>query len=239
MKRALLILFPLAVLVAVVLVFDPFGLVPNPQGASAASLAAFSVVNNGATSFRIDGVDNPPLTLNQGSTYTFNVNATGHPFWIKTARVTGSGSLFSQGVTNNGVQVGTLTWTVPLDAPTPLFYQCGVHSAMGGTFTIVGPVGVGDHVPAMAWLGKAVPNPSRNGASFRIGLPRESRIDVSLFDARGRKVRSLYQGSMSAGEHSIAWDGRTDGQRLAPSGAYFYQLHVEGRALTGRLVVAR
>ena len=199
---------------------------------------AFTVVNNGATSYTIDGATNPTLTLNQGSTYTFNVTATGHPFYVKTARVTGTGSQYTDGVTGNGVTSGTLTWTVPANAPATLFYQCSIHSGMGGTFNIVGPVGVGD-APAVAWLGRAVPNPARKGASFRFGLPRNSEIDVAMFDARGRKVRTLWHGPMGAGQHTLAWDGLTDRLGAAPSGAYFYRLRVDGRTLTGRLLLTR
>ncbi|TMQ71933.1 MAG: T9SS type A sorting domain-containing protein [Candidatus Eisenbacteria bacterium] len=221
-------------LIAVILTSSPLAVI----GATSAA-AAFTVVNNGATSWKIDGVDNPTLTLNQGSTYTFNVNASGHPFYIKTARVTGSGSQYTSGVTNNGVQIGTLTWTVPTDAPSQLFYQCGVHSSMGGTINILGPVDAQGAIPGVAWLGRAVPNPTQRGASFRLGLPHDARIDVTLFDARGRKVRSLWSGTMTAGEHSLAWDGRDEARRPAPSGTYFYRLRVESRVLTGRLVVTR
>jgi hypothetical protein len=200
--------------------------------------SAFNVSPNGFTSYIIDAQNNPTLTLTRGTTYTFNVNASGHPFWIKTTRVTGSGSTWDTGVTNNGTQVGTLTFLVPNSAPNQLFYQCGVHSTMGGTINITGTVGV-EPTPSVAWLGRAIPNPVTDGASFRLGLPRDAKVDVMLFDARGRKVSTLWNGLMTAGEHSIAWDGRTEAGRQAASGAYFYRLRVEGRTLTGRLVVAR
>ena len=40
--------------------------------------------------------------------------------------------MYSTGVTNNGTEVGTITFTVPTDAPDTLYYQCGVHDAMYG-----------------------------------------------------------------------------------------------------------
>ena len=46
--------------------------------------SAFTVVNNGTIAYRIDGVDNPTLNVVRGRTYTFNITATGHPFYIKT-----------------------------------------------------------------------------------------------------------------------------------------------------------
>src|SRR5439155_25030930 len=152
----------------------------------------------------------------------------------------GTGSQYTSGVTNQGVTSGQLTFVVPSDAPNPLFYQCGVHSSMGGTLNILGPVGVGSGaIPYEVWLGRAAPNPSRNGASFRFGLPRDATIEVAMFDERGRRVRVLWSGSMTAGEHSLRWDGRDEARRTMRSGLYFYRLQVEGRQLNGRLMLAR
>ena len=238
MKRTLLAL--LAVMMAVVIWRDPFGFGRGGPNAAASPLSvSFTVVNSGATAWSIDGNLNPTLNLNQGQTYIFNVNAIGHPFYVKTARVTGSGSQYSPGTTGQGATSGQLTFVVPLDAPGTLFYQCGVHSSMGGTLNILGPLDAEGSIPAVAWLGRATPNPARSGASFRFGLPRDARIDFALFDERGRRVRKLWSGVMTAGEHSLRWDGRDDAQRVMPSGLYFYRLRVEGRQFSGRLLVTR
>src|SRR5262249_25497944 len=73
--------------------------------------------------------------------------APGHPFWIKTAPGIGPGDQFTTGVTNNGVQTGTLTFAVPASAPNLLYYQCGNHIDMVGELLIVNPPGLA--VPAM------------------------------------------------------------------------------------------
>ena len=93
----------------------------------------------GTSAYRINGTNNPTLTLMRGVTYLFNVNALGHPFWIKTASSVGTGNAYSAGVTSNGVQVGTLTFAVPTNAPNALFYNCQFHSAMKGTLNVVDP----------------------------------------------------------------------------------------------------
>ena len=200
---------------------------------------AINVTAPDATNYNIDGLLDPTLNLTRRVTYTFTVNAAIHPFYIKTARVVGTGSTYDLGVTNNGATSGTLTFLVPNNAPNQLFYQCGNHSAMGGTINITGTVGVEDPISSMAWLGRATPNPVSDGAWLRLGLPRAAKVDLILFDTRGRKVRTLWNGPMSAGEHAINWDGRDEARRQAPSGAYFYRMRVEGRTLTGRLVVSR
>ena len=55
-----------------------------------------------------------------------------HPFQIQDL----GGSAFSTGVTNNGVQLGFLSFDVPMDGPTHLKYQCTAHAAMIGNIYI-------------------------------------------------------------------------------------------------------
>ncbi len=99
----------------------------------------FSVVNNGNIAYTINGVDNPNLTLVRGFTYTFNVNAPNHPFLIKDVQGTGTGDTYSDGVTGNGTQTGTVTFSVPNNAPDQLFYNCQFHEFMTGELNIVNP----------------------------------------------------------------------------------------------------
>jgi len=97
----------------------------------------YAVTNSGASSYTIAGTTNPTLTLIKGFTYYFNVSAIGHPFWIKTTQTTGTGSSYTNGVTNNGVDSGTVTFTVPFNAPATLYYICQYHESMVGILNIV------------------------------------------------------------------------------------------------------
>lgn len=80
---------------------------------------------------------NPTLTLVRGNTYIFEIQAKGHPFYIKTAQIPGTGSTFDTGVTNNGTQEGTLTFTVPQNSPSVLYYVCRNHGGMSGIINII------------------------------------------------------------------------------------------------------
>ena len=100
-----------------------------------------TVTNNSAASYQLVGSDqngtvngaNPALKFSQGDIVEFVVNAPGHPFWIKTAQVTGTASGASD-VTNNGTDSGTIRWVVGADA---YFYICQIHSAMTSTINLV------------------------------------------------------------------------------------------------------
>jgi hypothetical protein len=104
---------------------------PLPTG-----VTSYDVVENSGK-YSLNGYGNPTITVVRGQTYTFNINALGHPFYIKTTQTTGTGDAYNTGVTNNGASVGTITWTVTTDAPDILYYNCSHHSPMKGIINIV------------------------------------------------------------------------------------------------------
>jgi hypothetical protein len=106
-------------------------------GAACHAQGTLMVSNSGMTAYVIDGASNPDLTFCRGSTYTFAVNAPGHPFYIKTVQSTGTGDAYSSGVTGNGTTSGNVVFVVPADAPSTLYYNCSFHAAMTGTIHIV------------------------------------------------------------------------------------------------------
>jgi hypothetical protein len=99
----------------------------------------FMVTNNGFSDYVIDGVNDPPLTVVRGCSYTFTVNAPGHPFLIKSVQGTGVANSYDDGVVGNGTQSGVITWDVSMAAPDALFYNCQFHAPMTGTITVIDP----------------------------------------------------------------------------------------------------
>ena len=99
------------------------------------------VQNVGASDYKFtaEGLqgNDPTLTLVRGKTYEFDVTAGGHPFWIKTIQGAGSSNQYNEGITNNGVSNGKLTFTVSDDAPSTLYYNCQFHGSMTGVINIV------------------------------------------------------------------------------------------------------
>ena len=96
------------------------------------------VTNQGNKAYVINYVVNPVLTLVRGNTYVFTLSVEGNfPFWIKTLPSTGQVNLYNQGVVNNGASQGTLSFTVPQDAPDTLYYNAENSSLMAGSFKII------------------------------------------------------------------------------------------------------
>ncbi|MDZ7725945.1 MAG: CBM35 domain-containing protein [candidate division KSB1 bacterium] len=79
-----------------------------------------------------------------------------------------------------------------------------------------------------------VPNPFNPVTRIRYSLNRGGRVQLQVFDIRGRRVAALVNAVQSAGPHQIEFDGR--GQA---SGVYLYRLQADDEVRTGKMVLAR
>src|SRR6185503_14593522 len=92
--------------------------------------------------------------------------------------------------------------------------------------------------PGRATLLANTPNP---GAStmLRFVLPARAPVDLSIYDVRGRQVKTVLHETREAGRHEIRWDGRgSDGHALA-TGVYFYRLTTGSTVQTRKLILMR
>ena len=83
----------------------------------------------------INGAD-PTVEFNEGDTINFTVSAAGHPFYLKTGPVNGTAQQISSGVTNQGTESGTVSWTPGSGDAGTYYYVCEYHSGMIGTIII-------------------------------------------------------------------------------------------------------
>ena len=67
--------------------------------------------------------NDPILRVKEGDDLSFNVSASGHPFYLKTKEGTGTADQID-GVGNNGAEEGTVTWSVPIGSAGIYYYQC-------------------------------------------------------------------------------------------------------------------
>lgn len=120
------------------------------------------------------------------------------------------------------------------------WYRFDFESASGtiahGPFPVV--------APRVALTLRAWPSPARGPAfvavtrqGARTGAPLATVVTV--VDAQGRIVRRLFAGPLSAAAGPLAWDGRDDGGRPVPAGAYFVRAMSDGLAGFTRVLLAR
>jgi hypothetical protein len=88
--------------------------------------------------------------------------------------------------------------------------------------------------PGIAHLGQNYPNPFNPAVagrspcttiSFFIAENSEN-AEISIYNIKGQKVKTLVNKKFDTGEHSVVWDGRDKNNKLVSSGLYFYKLQV-------------
>lgn len=73
------------------------------------------------------------------------------------------------------------------------------------------------------------PNPFNPTTTIEFSIQNDSNIDLSIFNIKGQKIKSLAQSEFTKGTHSIIWNGDDDKSKSISSGIYFYKLNINGK----------
>jgi len=92
---------------------------------------------------------------------------------------------------------------------------------------------------SLARLSTGRPNPFGAHTELDYFIPVAGRVELTVYDVLGRRVRTLLDRHEGEGDHTAAWDTRDDRGRNVTQGVYFAVLRVAGEKRTQRLVVLR
>ena len=72
------------------------------------------------------------------------------------------------------------------------------------------------------------PNPFNPATVISYMLNKNSDVTLTVHDALGQRVRTLAEGTMSAGNHEIRWDGCDESGKQVSSGIYICRINADG-----------
>jgi hypothetical protein len=147
----------------------------------------------------------------------------------------------------NGITGTTYPWRVVDEVSDACRIRIEAHNAEGlagfdvsdGPFTITNQTTGIDDSPIALGLLQNMPNPFRGSTVIRFVLPGEDHVSIRVFDAAGRRVRSLLDAAMPAGPHDVTWNGRDETGRPVASGIYFYRMEDSERREMRRMFLVR
>jgi hypothetical protein len=140
------------------------------------------------------------------------------------------------------------------DDPVEALFVYGPQLYVGGSFTMAGGkraqalarwnktalgVGVRGGVEPIVNLAPNIPNPFATQTVFSFGLAAETNVRLDIYDARGRRVATLLDGTLTAGEHRVEWNGRSENGERASPGVYWARLGSNGSSITRKVVLLR
>jgi len=117
----------------------------------------------------------------------------------------------------------------------------GTLNSWGLHFMVPGQVsGVDDNsLPSVTRLNPNVPNPFNPMTKISFDLADNGDVRLGIYDLRGHMVRKLVSENLTAGSHTIRWDGRDDGGRSVSSGVYLYRLESGATVQERKMVLVR
>jgi choice-of-anchor B domain-containing protein len=82
------------------------------------------------------------------------------------------------------------------------------------------------------------PNPFHPSTAIRFEMASAAPVQLRIYDASGRLVRSLLDRPVGAGIQSVAWNGLDETSRPVASGVYYYRLETPGFTESRSMLVA-
>jgi hypothetical protein len=94
-------------------------------------------------------------------------------------------------------------------------------------------------IPSAYVLEQNYPNPFNPTTQILFGLPNSDRVTLIIYNLIGQKIATLVDGLMSAGSHTVTWNGRDSRGLQLPSGIYFYRLESSGFTATRKMLMLK
>jgi predicted outer membrane repeat protein len=84
-------------------------------------------------------------------------------------------------------------------------------------------------IPQATFLYQNFPNPFNPTTTIEFLIQKNSDIDLSIFNIKGQKIKSLTHDKFTKGLYSIIWNGDDESGKPVSSGIYYYKLNVNGK----------
>jgi len=94
-------------------------------------------------------------------------------------------------------------------------------------------------VPSSITLGYNYPNPFNPATSIPITLNQDSNVLLSIYNVKGEKVQTLFEGELKSGKHTLNWNGTSHLGRDLPTGVYLYQIKVGQESIRRKMVLLK
>ncbi len=115
-----------------------------------------------------------------------------------------------------------------------------ISIVLGGTGTETGVTGQGlQAVPKDFALQPAYPNPFNPETTIEYDVPKAARVQITVFDALGRRVITLVDRTVSPGRHRVVWRGVDDTGRPVGSGVYVVALRAGERRFVNKVLLLK
>ncbi|NOZ61973.1 MAG: T9SS type A sorting domain-containing protein [Calditrichaeota bacterium] len=89
------------------------------------------------------------------------------------------------------------------------------------------------------FLEQNYPNPFNMETRINYQLAAPGRVEISIFNTMGQKVRTLVSADQTVGVHELVWDGKNDAGHVLSSGVYLIKMFVNHFRLSRKILLMK
>tara|TARA_B110000444_G_C18835214_1_gene595565 strand:- start:15 stop:1829 length:1815 start_codon:yes stop_codon:yes gene_type:complete len=93
--------------------------------------------------------------------------------------------------------------------------------------------------PSKFTLAQNYPNPFNPTTEISFSIDQNVNVNLSIYNMLGQKVRTLTNGSMNAGTHTLQWNGRDEMGQSVSTGIYLYTLTNGSETITKKMALMK
>ncbi len=86
-----------------------------------------------------------------------------------------------------------------------------------------------NELPTVNYKLNNFPNPFNPTTTIKFSIQNDSKIELTIYNIKGQKIKTLTQNEFNKGDHSIIWNGDDDSNKLVSSGVYLYKLFINDK----------
>jgi len=73
------------------------------------------------------------------------------------------------------------------------------------------------------------PNPFNPSTTIEFSIQNNSKVELSIHNVKGQKIKTLTQNEFTKGSYSIIWNSDNENNKPVSSGIYYYKLNINGK----------
>ncbi|MBD3257470.1 T9SS type A sorting domain-containing protein, partial [candidate division GN15 bacterium] len=97
----------------------------------------------------------------------------------------------------------------------------------------------GVRLPQEITLRQNYPNPFNPTTTIAFSLPVRANVVVDIFNIAGRRVKTILQCDLPAGDHAVSWDGTSANGAPVASGVYLYRLQAGELTVSKKMLLLK
>ena len=166
--------------------------------------------------------------------------------WIEPEEPTG---LTNYKIYRNGEEIGITTSILYVDQSPPtgthIYYVTAIYfdiyeSIPSNEVTVYVVSANQNSIPTITKLEGNYPNPFNPETTISFSVAQMSSfVTLEIYNIKGQKVKQIVSDQLSAGQHSVIWNGKDSNEKPVASGIYFYRMRTDSYDKTKRMLLLK